>query len=94
MSGPEAKHGKPVRTDSHFLSTTLSECTYMVVEDLCRVIPVVSQAPFQYVPVVCRCAHSRATAINSSVLLGPKENSDTSQQQLVPNWDNQCSILL
>ena len=52
MSGPEAKHSKPVRTDSYFLSTTLSQCTYMVVEDLGSVIPAVSQAPFQYVPVV------------------------------------------
>ena len=52
MSGPEAKQGKHVRTDSDFLSATLSQCTYMVVEDLCRVVPAVSQAPFQYVPVV------------------------------------------
>ena len=52
MSGPEAKQCKPVRTDSHFLSATLSQCTYVVVEDLCRVIPAVSWAPFQYVPVV------------------------------------------
>ena len=52
MSGPEAKQGKPVRTDSHFLSAALSQCPYMVVEDLCRVIPAVSQAPFKDVPVV------------------------------------------
>ena len=51
MSGPEAKQGKPVRTVSCFLSATLSQCTYIVVEDFCRVIPAVSQAPFQYVPV-------------------------------------------
>ena len=44
MSGPDAKQGKPDRIDSHFLSTTLSQCTYMVVEDLCRVVPAVSQA--------------------------------------------------
>ena len=52
MSVPEAMQGKPVRTDSHFLSATLSQCTYMVVEDLSRGIPAVSQAPFQYVPLV------------------------------------------
>ena len=52
MSGPEAKQGKPVRTDSHFLSATVSQCTCMVVEDLCRVVTAVSQGPFQYVPVV------------------------------------------
>ena len=52
MSGPEAKQGKPLRTDSHFLSATISQCTYVVVEDLCRVIPAVNQAPFQCVPVV------------------------------------------
>ena len=58
MSEPEAKQGKPVRTDSCFLSASLSQCTYMVVEDLCRAFPAVSQAPFQYVPVVwqmCSC---------------------------------------
>ena len=52
MCGAEAKQGKPLRTDSHFLSATLSQCTYMVVEDLSRVILAVSQAPFQCVPVV------------------------------------------
>ena len=52
MTGPNAKQGKAVRTDSRFLSTMLSQSTYMVVEDLYRVIPHVSQAPFQYVPVV------------------------------------------
>ena len=52
MSGPEAKQGKPIKTDSHFLSSTLSQCTYMVVEDLCRVIPAVSQAASQCVHVV------------------------------------------
>ena len=52
MSVPEAKQGKPVRTDSHFLSATPSQCSYMVVEDLCRAIAPVSQAPFQCVPVV------------------------------------------
>ena len=62
MSRPEAKQGKPVRTDSHFPSTTLfSQCTYMVVEDLCRVIAAVMEALFQYVPVV-RCGHPRAAA--------------------------------
>ena len=45
MSGMEAKQGKPVRIDSHYLSATLPPCTYMVVEDLCRVIPAVSHAP-------------------------------------------------
>ena len=52
MSGPEAKQGTPVRTDSCFLSATLSQCTFLVIEDLCRVVPVVSWAPVQYVPVV------------------------------------------
>ena len=52
MSVPEAKQGEPVWTDSHFLSATLSQCTYMVVEDLCRVVPALSWATFQYVPVV------------------------------------------
>ena len=52
MSGPEAKQGKPVRTHSRFLPATLSQCTYMVVEDPCRVIPAVSQDPFQCAPVV------------------------------------------
>ena len=52
MSVPEAKQGKSVRTDSHFLSATLSQCTYMVIEDLCTVVPTVSWAPSQYVPVV------------------------------------------
>ena len=54
MSGPETKKGKPVRTDSQFLSVALSQCAYMVVEDLCRVIPAVCQASFQYVPVAGR----------------------------------------
>ena len=53
MSGPEAKQGKPVMTYSRFLSATLSQCTYMVVEDLCRVIPAESQASLQCVPVLC-----------------------------------------
>ena len=52
MSVPEAKQGKPVRTDSHFLSATLSQCTSLVIEDLCRVIPAVSKAPLQCIPVV------------------------------------------
>ena len=52
MSVPDAKQGKPVMTDSHFLSATLSLYTFLVIEDLCRVIPAVSQAPFQYIPVV------------------------------------------
>ena len=52
MSVPEAKQGEPVRTDSHFLSATLSQCTYMVVEDLCGVVPALSWAPFRHVPVV------------------------------------------
>ena len=52
MSVPEAKQGKPVRTDSCSLSTTLSQCTLLVIEDLCRAIPAVSWAPFQYVPAV------------------------------------------
>ena len=52
MSGPEAKQGKHVRTDSHFLSTALSQCTFLVIEDLCRVVTAVRWAPFQYVPVV------------------------------------------
>ena len=30
--------GKPVRTDSCFLSPTLSQCTFLVFEDLCRTI--------------------------------------------------------
>ena len=84
MSVPEAKQGKPVRTDSYFLSPTLSQCTYMVVEDLCRVVPAVSWAPFQYVPMSGRCAHPRATAINSSALSGSIKISGTFQQQLVP----------
>ena len=50
LSVPEAKQGKPVRTDSNFLSTTLSQCTYMVIEDLCRAVPAVCWAPFQTVP--------------------------------------------
>ena len=33
MSVPEAKQGKPARTDSCFLSATLSQCT-LVIEDL------------------------------------------------------------
>ena len=53
MSGPKAKYGKPVRTDSHFLSATLSQYTYMVVEDLCGVLPAVSQAPFVS---ICSCS--------------------------------------
>ena len=63
----------------------------MVVEDLCRDIPAVSQAPFQ-----CdgRSALPRATAINSSSLSGQTKVSGTSQQQLDPNWDNQHLILL
>ena len=52
MSGMEAKQGKPVRIDSHYLSATLPPCTYMVVEDLGRVIPAVSHAPLECVPVV------------------------------------------
>ena len=52
MSVPDAKQGKPVMTASHFLSATLSLYTFLVIEDLCRVIPAVSQAPFQYIPVV------------------------------------------
>ena len=52
MSVPEAMQGKPVRTDSCFLCATLSQCTFLIIEDLCRVIQAVSQAPFQYVPVV------------------------------------------
>ena len=52
MCGAEAKQGTPVRTDSHFLCATLSQCTYMVVEDRSRVILAVSQSPFQRVPVV------------------------------------------
>ena len=83
MSGPEAKPGKPVRTDSHFLSTTLSQCTYMVVEDLCEKMNLSDS-----------CAHPRATALNSSSLSGPIKISGTSQQELVPNWDNQHLILL
>ena len=47
MSVPEAKQGKPVRTDSNFLSATLSQCAFLVIEDLCIVIPAVSQAAFQ-----------------------------------------------
>ena len=62
MIVPEANQGKPVRTDSHFLSTTLSQCTFLVIEDLCRVISSVSWAPFQYVPVVWQMSHPRATA--------------------------------
>ena len=50
MRGPEAKQGKPVRTDSCFLTATLSACTYMVIEDLCIVISVVSQAPSSLCP--------------------------------------------
>ena len=94
MSEPEAKQDKPVRTDSHFLSTTLSQCTYMVVEDLYRVIPALSQAPFNMSLQSGRCTHPRATAINSSALSGPIKISGTSHQQLVPNWDNQHLILL
>ena len=52
MSGPEAKQGKPVRTASCFLFATLFQCTHMVDEDLCRVVPAASKAPFQHVPVV------------------------------------------
>ena len=52
MNVPEANQGKPVRTDSCFLSATHSQCTFLVIEDLCRVIPAVSWDPFQYVPVV------------------------------------------
>ena len=52
MIVPEAKQGKPARTDSHFLSTTLSQYTILVIEDPCRVMAAVSQAPIQYFPVV------------------------------------------
>ena len=52
MSVPEAKQGNPMRTDSHFLSAALSQCTSLAIEDLCRVIPVVSKACLQCVPVV------------------------------------------
>ena len=49
MSVPEAKQGQPAQTDYHFLSATLSQHTSL---GLCRVIPAVSNAPIQYVPVV------------------------------------------
>ena len=52
MSVSEAKQGKPVRADSDFLSTTLSQFTSPVIEDLCRVIPAVSKPPLQCVPVI------------------------------------------
>ena len=52
MSVPEAKQGRPVRTDSCFLSATLSQFIFLVIEDPSRVVPAVSQAPFQYVHVV------------------------------------------
>ena len=42
MSVPEAKQGKPVRGNSCFLLTTLSQCTLLVIEDPCRVVPAVS----------------------------------------------------
>ena len=47
-----ASRGLEARTDSCFLSATLSQYTILVIEDLCRVIPAVSQALFQHVPVV------------------------------------------
>ena len=46
LSVPVAKQGKPVRTDSHFLSATLPQCTFLVIKDLCRVVPAVSWAPY------------------------------------------------
>ena len=52
LSVLEAEQGKPVRTDSHFLSTALSQSTFLVIEDLYRVVPAVSLASFEYVPVV------------------------------------------
>ena len=39
-------------TDSHFLSATLSQCTFLIIKELCRVFPAVGWAPIQYVPVV------------------------------------------
>ena len=52
MSDLEKRQGKPMRTDYCFLSTTLSQCTSLVIEDPCRAIPAVSKAPLQCVPVV------------------------------------------
>ena len=94
MSVPEPKQGKPVRTDSCFLSLTLSQCTFLVFEDLCRVIPAVSWAPFQYVPVIAGVLTLGQQQINSSAQSGPIEINGTFQQQLVPNVTIQHLIQL
>ena len=82
-------------TDSYFLVATLSQCTYMVIEDLfTELFQLKVGLLFNMILLYGRCAHARATKINSAVLSGPIKISGTFQQQLVPNGTRQHLILL
>ena len=64
MSVPGQNNVNLLRPDSHFLSATLSQCTFVVIEDLCRVVPAESWAPFQ----VCSCSMADVLALGQQQL--------------------------
>ena len=89
MSVAEAKQGKAVRIDTHFLSPTLSQCTILDIEDLCRVIPAVSKALLQ----MYSCSMVDLLTLGQqqdfcSALSGPTKFSGTFQQQLREMWQS------